>query len=167
MGKLTPKMFVQKYAKSAYNIELTTRVPLEVTLAQAALESGWGANAPKYNFFGFTCNDSYPKKQLLTTTEYHSSKNVKYPRILSITWDSSRRMYRYKVKRWFRAYNAADYSFYDYAKLITDNDRYENAFYYINDPKKFAAEIAKAGYATDPSYTTLVNSIIDSISRYL
>lgn len=167
MASLTPAKFVQKYARSAYLIEVYTNLPMVVTLAQAALESGWGKKAPKFNFFGYTCNTSYPKKQLIQTTEYHSTKTVTYPRVLSIKWDSTKGAYKYSVKRWFRAYDSAESSFYDYASLIRDNTRYNTAWMYIDNPKQFVSEIAKAGYATDPSYITLVHSIIDTLNKYL
>ncbi len=130
----------------------------------AALESGWGEKAPGYNYFGYTAPNGYKgKRQLLKTTEYHSTANVKYPVVIKVIPVGDK--YKYTVKRWFKAYSNPTQSFFDYGSLIYNADRYKAAFNYKNDPEKFFAEIYKAGYATSPSYYNLVISVMNSLKK--
>lgn len=163
---MTPLKFLQKNVTHANAVFIKYGIPPLVTLAQAALESGWGESAPGYNFFGYTAPNGYTgKRQLLKTVEYHDTKNIKYPVVISVTKSGSK--YKYLVKRWFKAYINPTYSFSDYASLIKGADRYADAFQFKNDPKKFFAEIFKAGYATSPEYYNLVISIMDTMKKYL
>jgi len=163
---MTVKQFLVKNITHANNVYRKYGVPPLVTLAQAALESGWGEKAPGYNYFGYTAPNGYSgKRQLLKTVEYHETKNVKYPVVISVTYTGSK--FKYVVKRWFKAYKSPTESFADYAKLIYGADRYQDAFNYKNDPEKFFAEIFKAGYATSPEYYNLVISVMNSMKRYI
>lgn len=159
------KEWINEYYPSAKFIEQRFGIPAEVTLAQSAWESAWGKHAPEYNFFGITAGGNYTgKRQLLKTTEYHSSPNVKYPVVYSVTPVGGR--YKYSVKRYFRAYNNALESFYDYAWLLVLNRRYIRAFYH-DDPVAFLTEVAKAGYATDPNYIKGVSQIIRNFQQLI
>jgi flagellar protein FlgJ len=64
-----------------------------------------------------------------------------------------------KVER-FRAYDSYADSFKDYAKLITDNPRYEKVMASAGDASKFAQGLQRAGYATDPQYANKLTRII-------
>ncbi len=165
MAQMTIQQWVKEYYASAAYIERHFGIPAEVTLAQSAWESAWGKHAPEFNFFGITAGGNYTgKRQLLKTTEYHKSPNVKYPVVYSVTRVGNQ--YKYSVKRYFRAYNNALESFYDYAWLLVLNRRYYKAFYH-NDPVNFLTEVANAGYATDPNYVKGVSQIIRSISKLI
>jgi len=52
----------------------------------------------------------------------------------------------------FRAYASYAESFIDYAKMVANNPRYEKAVQAAGDAVKFAAEMGRSGYATDPDY---------------
>ena len=165
MSKITIHEWLQHYYLSARSIESRFGIPAEVTLAQSAWESGWGRSAPEYNFFGITADGTYTgKRQLLKTTEYHSSPNVKYPIVYSVEKVGNK--YKYSVKRYFRAYNNPLESFEDYAWLLILNTRYWRAFN-TKDPIQFLTEVARAGYATDPNYINGVTSIIRSIQKII
>ena len=166
MAQLTIQQWIKEYYDSAKYVEMRFGIPAEVILAQSAWESSWGKSAPEFNFFGITAGGNYAgKRQLLKTTEYHKTPNVKYPVVFSVTRQSNG-LYKYSVKRYFRAYNNAMESFYDYAWLLVLNRRYINAFY-KNDPVDFLTEVAKAGYATDPNYIKGVSSIIRAIQKHI
>jgi flagellum-specific peptidoglycan hydrolase FlgJ len=160
--------FIQQYAQNATDSMRQTRVPASVTLAQAALESGWGKHAPRFNFFGIKAGSSWTgEKQLLTTTEIHSDNDRnrhRYPEVISIeqfTDSSGNTRYRWRVKDNFRAYANAEESFNDHGNFLVSNSRYREAFNHTGDGRQFAREIARAGYATDPNYANVLVSIIE------
>ena len=165
---MTIKEFIDQYFTHANKTADKSGVPALVILTQAALESGWGKTAPGYNFFGITADANYTgKRQLVKTTEYHKTNDVKYPVIHSVVYQSTGSKagyYKYTVSRYFRAYDNAEQAFDDYARLL-QNDRYSKAFNHTNNPEKFLYEIAKAGYATNPGYTTLAIQVMNSIKR--
>lgn len=162
--KLHPRYFVLRYGIAAAEIEKRFGIPREATLAQAAIESSWGSNAPGFNFFGYKTGLSWEgKRQLLWTTEYHKSPDVKYPVIKSITKHTNG--YKYIVKDYFREYDHPYQSFYDYALLIALNKRYEGAFKY-SDPADFLATVYRSGYATDPAAIQLGRQVVNMIKKY-
>lgn len=133
--------FVAKYGRYAFENEKRTGVPALVTLAQAALESGWGKSAVGNMFFGIKADKSWTgAKQLLWTTEYI---NGAYQ----------------KIQDWFRAYASPLESFADHAAFLRRNSRYAPAFR-TTDPYAFAKAVAQAGYATDPGYYEKVANLM-------
>ena len=74
MAKLSIQAFVSQYISHANLVAEKTGVPALVTLAQAALESGWGEHAPNYNFFGMTAGSNWNGK----TNTYTNSACLLY-----------------------------------------------------------------------------------------
>lgn len=169
MAKLSINDFVNKFFMHANLVAERTGVPALVTLTQAALESGWGEKAHKYNFFGLTAGANYTgKKQLLQTVEYHKDDKQTYPEIISITYQTSgtkKGYYRYVVKRYFRAYDSPAEAFLDYARVLSESSRYSAAFKHTNNPEKFLKEVANAGYATHADYYNLALQVMNSIKK--
>jgi flagellar protein FlgJ len=56
-------------------------------------------------------------------------------------------------------------SFEDYARLISTNPRYQNAFEYKNNPELFLSAVINAGYATDPNYVEKAKQIWANYER--
>jgi len=168
MAKLTPKQFIKEYYQFAMQTQDKTGIDARFTLAQAALESGWGANAPGNMFFGVKASKNTPEsqKQLIRTREVLKNPDVKFPEIISITPTSNGR-YIYVVKDWFRKYDTPEQSFTDHANFFFENKRYSKALEHRHDPYMFAEEIAKAGYATDPNYASVLKSVIRTIEKNL
>lgn len=166
MAKLTPKQFVSNYYSFAKQTEGKTGIDARFTLAQAALESGWGKSAPGNMFFGVKASKNTPadQRQLLRTREVLKTNKVSFPEIISITPRKDGK-YEYVVKDWFRKYDTPEQSFTDHARFFFDNKRYAQALKVKNDPYKFAEEIAKAGYATEPNYAATLKSVIKTIER--
>lgn len=139
---MIPSKFVEEYSAFAKQNELNTGVPYLVTLAQAALESGWGKNAPRNNFFGIKAGKSWKgSTQLLWTKEYENGQ-----------WRA--------VKASFRAYDSPLESFRDHANLL--KKRFPKAFNY-KDPVEFITSVQTEHpykYATDKDYVNKVNKII-------
>lgn len=164
---MTPKEFVQEYLPYAKQTEEKTGIDARFTLAQAALESGWGKHAPGNMFFGVKAVKSTPnaKRQLLTTTEYFTDDKQEYrfPEVIRIIKEGKR--FKYTVKDWFRKYESPEESFTDHAQFFFDNKRYRTALDFRSDPYKFAEEIAKAGYATAPDYANILKSVIKTVEK--
>lgn len=166
--RLTPEQFVEKYYPFAKKTQDKTGIDARFTLAQAALETGWGASAPGNMFFGVKANPAkYPesKRQLLTTREVLKSADMEFPVIISKTLRSDGR-WNYVVKDWFRKYETPEESFTDHAIFFYDNKRYKSALEVKENPYLFAEEISKAGYATDPNYAESLKAVIRKIERY-
>lgn len=161
---MTPKEFVKKYKSYALETERKTGISHLFTLAQSALETGWGKSAPGNMMFGVKAKESMPaeKRQLVQTTEILATDKAKFPVIISIEKRPDGR-YKYTVKDWFRKYDTPEESFTDHARLFLTNKRYAKALLVKADPYKFAEEVAKAGYATEPTYAERLKGVIRKV----
>lgn len=139
--------FVKQFYPHALKNQKATGVPALVTLAQAALESGWGKRAPGLNFFGIKAGSSWKgKTQLLWTSEVIDGQ-------------------RLKIQDKFRSYDSALDSFKDHAELL--KRRFSKAFVH-QDPIKFITAVQKDHgyvYATDPDYIDKIANLIHLIKR--
>jgi len=59
----------------------------------------------------------------------------------------------------FRAYDSYEESFADYARLISQNKRYQHVLT-ADNAHEAARQIQKAGYATDPKYASKLINIM-------
>ncbi|MBC3808664.1 flagellar assembly peptidoglycan hydrolase FlgJ [Undibacterium seohonense] len=141
--------FTQKLGVHAELASQSTGIPAKFMLGQAALESGWGKKEIKaldgstsHNVFGIKANANWKGRTVdALTTEYING--VAYQ----------------KVEK-FRAYGNYSEAFRDYAKLISDNPRYQNVMQNTGDASQFAHALQKAGYATDPQYAQKLSKVI-------
>lgn len=164
---MTPEEFVKTYLPEAKKVEAQTGFHYLITLAQGALESGWGSKAIGNNFFGIKWHQGdRQNKQLITTTEYLSTATAKFPELISVTKQPNGK-YKYIVKDWFRSYQTASEGFSDHISFFNVNQRYKNACLVKNDPDKFFEEIAKAGYATAPDYASQLKQMKQSVIKRL
>lgn len=164
---MTPKEFIKQYKPFALETERKTGISHLFTLAQAALESGWGERTFGNMLFGIKARPETPadKKQLLRTTEVLSSANALFPKIFSIKKRADGK-YTYSVLDWFRKYETQEECFTDHAQFFFKNKRYAKALLVRSDPYKFAEEVAKAGYATAPNYADSLKKLIKTIESY-
>lgn len=138
---MTPEEFISAIAPAAQAAEKTTGIPASFTIAQAALESGWGAKAPGHNLFGIKADEAWHGPVIVEAThEYIGGKDV-------------------SVQAAFRAYDDWLGSIDDHAQFLLTNPRYRAAFAYT-DGVDFGHAIAAAHYATDPAYGSKLASII-------
>lgn len=165
---MKPSEFVKEYYGFAKTTEEKTGIDARFTLAQAALESGWGKSAVGNMFFGVKAGKNTPdnKKQLLSTREVLSNPNASFPVVISKKKRSDGK-WEYRVKDWFRKYDTPEESFTDHANFFIENKRYHKALLVKDDPYKLAEEVAKAGYATDPNYADTLKKIIKMIESNL
>lgn len=148
---MKPNEFVKTYLPFAEQNEVTTEVPAMVTLAQAALESGWGVHAPGNNFFGIKAGKSWTgETQELMTTEVEGGKVI-------------------RLKQKFRKYASPADCFKDHAAFL--KKRFPKAFNY-KDPFRFINAIQNEHpykYATDPDYlrkmSVLIYTLMDEKKR--
>lgn len=128
------------------------RVPASVTIAQWALESGWGAHqSGKYNYGGITAKVKdavFPFKPgmplepatLCWTHEQYNGDLV-------------------KCQRWFKDYAAPDAFFDAHAKLLATAKVYAPAMAALPDVGRFV-DLMATHYATAPNYASTIHSII-------
>ena len=136
--------------------------------AQAALETGWGKKAIGNNLFGITAGDKWTgKRRIVRTTEYFRDdrQGGNFVRVHSITPLLDGR-YRYDVDRAFRDYDTVEECLHDHFKVLSAK-RYAAAMPYRDDMRRFAYEVAKAGYCTaDPTvYADSIEKIARMIER--
>lgn len=140
------RAFIEKYSPAAQKTQQETGIPVSVTLAQAALESGWGQSEltqKAYNFFGVKATDNWDGGVYWgVTKEYRNGQ------------------YETEVAAFRKYDNPAD-SFLDRAKLL-QNERYADAMKYANDPLRMVEELEASGYATDPKYGEKLGNIMSS-----
>lgn len=140
---MKPTEFIAAVAPGAQAAMTKTRVPASVSIAQAALESGWGVHAPGNNLFGIKADRAW--KGPITTKK--TSEVVNGETVV--------------ITARFRAYPDWAASIADHAAFLVANPRYKPAFQRAEDGDDFAWAIAQAGYATDPDYGRKLTSLIN------
>ncbi|CAN7636250.1 MULTISPECIES: flagellar assembly peptidoglycan hydrolase FlgJ [unclassified Acidovorax] len=148
--------FVQHLSGTAERVAQDSGIPASFMLGQAGHETGWGKSeirhkdgSNSFNLFGIKAGKGWTGKVAeITTTEFINGKPQ-------------------KVTAKFRAYDSYEDSFRDYARLINDNPRYEKAqaTAKTGSAVAYAAELQKAGYATDPDYAKKLSGAINSALR--
>jgi flagellum-specific peptidoglycan hydrolase FlgJ len=167
---VTAERFVTAYYPFAKDSEKRTGVPALFALAQSALESGWGKHTPGNMLFGIKAGNGKSfggwngEKQLITTTEYGETSTMKFPQILPGYPIKEGNKWKYLVKDYFRAYASPLYTFLDWAGMLSGASRYSKAMQNRKDPYRFAEEVAKAGYATDPNYVQKIKKLMTEIA---
>lgn len=143
--------FLKKVVPLAQETQREYAIPASVTIAQAILETGWGASEVGggfNNFFGVKCFNGKPGPIAI---------GCRY----RWTWEDGPKGKRV-VRTLFRVYATLLDSFRDHADFLVPNGRagntlYRPCFLYIGSPFEFAVELKRAGYATDRNYA---NSLI-------
>jgi flagellar rod assembly protein/muramidase FlgJ len=138
---MLPADFIKKILPGAQACQRATGVPASVTIAQAALESGWGERAPGNNLFGIKADAAWKGATTsFATTEYINGKKT------SMTLK-------------FRAYPDWSGSLTDHAAFFHTNPRYHACFAETTG-EGWARALAKAGYATDPNYAASLIAVM-------
>lgn len=142
--------FFRQMLPHALAAQALTGVPASVSLAQAALESGWGKHAPGNNFFGIK-GTGPAGSQFLSTWEFRRGAMV-------------------RTQAKFRRYHDPLESFIDHARVISEGRYLRHAMQHKNDARAFihALQSGRYKYATDPRYEAKLLRIIDShgLQRY-
>lgn len=143
--------FVDKLGQAARKVAHASGLPLRLIMGQAALESGWGRReirmadgSNSYNLFGIKATGGWDGKVAeVMTTEYEGGVAR-------------------KVKQPFRAYDSYEHALADYARLITQSERYRQVVGAASADDA-ARKIQAAGYATDPNYADKLINVMDKL----
>lgn len=140
--------FVKSIWPKAKQAAMQLGLDPKILMAQAALETGWGKFVAK-DAEGGSSNNLFNIKS--ANTNDFDSVNVKTTEYIANT--------PVKMNASFRKYASIEDSFNDYISLIKGNERYQNAVANAGNPARFVDELHKAGYATDPKYSSKILSI--------
>ena len=153
--------FVRQHEAEAQAVAAQSGIPAAFMLGQAAHESGWGRHeirradgTSSHNLFGIKADASWKGAVAeVATTEFVDG----VPR---------------KTVARFRAYASYEESFRDYARLIRDNPRYQQAYGQAvahaasaASGVEYAQGLQRAGYATDPAYADKLGRVINTTLR--
>jgi flagellar protein FlgJ len=166
---MTAEEYLLKFYPEVKKVENETGFSAIAMLAQSAGESGW--KEPKGNmFFGVKDTDGLNgNEQLIRTTEYLSSPNVKFPKVYSVTPINrgGKTIYKYDCEDWFEKYDSPADAFRGYVDFIKRNPRYKKAIEVKHDPVAYLTALAEAGYATGLNYKDFMLSMIKSVTTRL
>ena len=141
---MRPQEFLDLLTGPARECQRITGIPASVTLAQAALESGWGASKlakQGRNLFGVKADRAWKGETVeMPTREVIRGKEIRV------------------MAKW-RAYPTWTASMLDRAEFLKRNPRYAKCFKQTG-AEGWCRELQAAGYATDPEYPALLMRII-------
>jgi flagellar protein FlgJ len=144
--------FIQTLLPTAKYVVGRSGVDPKMLIAQAALETGWGKHVIKhpngsssYNLFNIKADENWTGKTV--------TKDVSEYRDGVVMKQRSR----------FRAYDSFTESFKDYMHLVQHSERYAQAMSQRNEPQAYIKQLHRAGYATDPHYSTKVNKVYQRV----
>lgn len=128
------------------------QVPVSVTLSQAILESGWGTSAlstDHHAYFGIKCvPGGYVSPHQAGCVPMETKEYLNGAWVVKVAY--------------FRSYASATDSLADHGHYLRNRGIYDAAFNHTDDPYRFAQEIQRAGYATDPNYADLLLRVMTS-----
>lgn len=135
--------YISRYKDIAMTEMVKNKIPASITLAQGILESGNGNSilATKgNNHFGIKCHSDWKGRTM--------------------------RMDDDAPNECFRVYDDAEESFRDHSEFLK-RDRYKALFdLKINDYQGWAKGLKKAGYATLPTYASVLIRLIENYELY-
>jgi hypothetical protein len=148
---MTKQEFLNTVAPLAQADMAKSNILASLTIAQAILETGWGGSAVmmKANaLFGIKAGSNW-KGRVFSSKTQECYDGVNYTTITDL----------------FRAYDSLADSVADHSALLTGAARYANLVG-ETDYKEACTKIREDGYATAPSYTTSLISIIEDNKLY-
>jgi hypothetical protein len=137
----------QDVVVAAQNSHRKWKIPASVTLAQWALESGWGRHMPpdSFNPFGMKAADGQPFVAISTREVLHGQSVMVVAR--------------------FRKFASFDEAFDEHGHLLATRPPYAHAMTLVGDANAFADALTGV-YATDPAYGSLLKSLMESHNLY-
>lgn len=141
---MSPTEFLDQIAPAARAAHHASGIPASFTLAQAALESGWGASRLAqrgHNLFGVKADRAWKGPTIsMDTREVFNGQSVMVPAL-------------------WRAYPDWAACLDDRVQFFKRNNRYASCFL-ESTGEGWCRAVAKAGYATDPDYAEKLLAMI-------
>lgn len=148
------RKFINKLAPQAQRLQGQYNILPSITLAQAILESDWGTSklaSKYYNLFGVKVQDGSTNSVYLNTQEFVNGRYV-------------------TVKARFQVYQNWNESLADHAKLLAYGTKWNSQQYKdvvsATNYLQAADGLQQDGYATDPTYTKKLISLIRQYKLY-
>ncbi|WP_036521602.1 glycoside hydrolase family 73 protein [Novosphingobium acidiphilum] len=143
----TPHPVPDPIVAAARTADRQWHIPASVSLAQWALESGWGAHMPGNNPFGIKAMPGHAVQRFATHESIHG--------------------HLVPCEQRFAAFASLDEAFDCHARLLATAPVYHAAFAALPDTRRFVALMAPH-YATAPDYAAKILAVIDSagLDRY-
>ncbi len=146
----SPMQFIKQLWNVASDVIAESGLNPKAVIAQAALETGWGRHIIKnsnghssFNLFGIKSGRSWNGEQVKANTlEFRDGVMM-------------------QSQEQFRSYASLQESVKDYVSFIKNNQRYSHAVEQQGNPERYAAELQRAGYATDPEYASKIIKIMN------
>lgn len=133
--------------KAAQDSQRETGVPASITLAQWALESGYGKSMPtgSNNPFGIKAVGNQPGVDAMTKEDYGHGK--------------------VSVSQKFRKFDSLSDAFKEHARLLSEGKYLKQVMEFKDDPDKMADALTGT-YATDTKYGSLLKGMMKSGNLY-
>ena len=146
--------FIQSLLPAAQSAAEKLGTKTQAVLAVTALETGWGKHVmpagdgkSSFNLFGIKAARNSDREHVMANTLEFENGVMQ------------------KRREPFRTYASPAESVADFASFIQQNPRYQDALKVADDPEKFLRGLHKAGYATDPDYSSKVVSVMRRIQN--
>jgi flagellar protein FlgJ len=146
----TPTEFVSLVLPEAEAAGAALGVDPLALVAQAAVESNWGRQIPatdggsSYNLFGIKADAAWAGRRTVKETVEYANGIAE------------------RRREPFRAYDSVAHGFQDYVAFLQGSSRYSGALQQGGDGGAFISALHRAGYATDPAYSTKINAVLRS-----
>lgn len=138
---MPPTAFIAAILAGAQECQRLHGIPTSITIAQAALETGWGKVVVGNNLFGIKADKSWKGPTVtFQTTEEIKGKRVGMPDV-------------------FRAYDSWADAVMDRGLFLKQNKRYAGCFKLKTGPE-WADALQAAGYATDSNYAKSLKAVM-------
>jgi len=146
---MKPQDFLDLMVPFAQACQRASGIPSSFTLAQAALESGWGARVNGCNLFGIKADKAWKGP----VTVFVTHEVIKGQRV--------------EITDRFRLYRDYGECLADRAEFFRRNPRYAACFKETTGAG-WARAAARAGYASDPAYAEKLIAVMDgrSMTRF-
>jgi flagellar protein FlgJ len=151
-----PKDFVSALTADAKRVQDKIKVPFEVVIAQAALETGWGQKIIKTNSGESSNNLFNIKADSRWTGEKTHKETLEFENGAMV-----------KKREPFRVYDSIKQSVNDYVSFLTESERYQGALEKSTNVEQFLHNLQSAGYATDPNYANKIMGTLRTVTGLL
>jgi flagellum-specific peptidoglycan hydrolase FlgJ len=159
----TREEFVKEYEPYINSVTKGTGILAGTLISQAIIESqGKGSDGNYYvgasklareanNYFGIKASKGWTGGVYNIDTGEYTSSGTKYT----------------EKGAGFRKYNSVKDSIADYVKFLQSNPRYKEAgVFNAKTVEQQAKALQKAGYATNPDYSSMINKIYDGVKGF-